>query len=227
MKRALLQQLLADQAAKRPVAVLTRIEDGRQALVYDDAPGSAAGFTDDQIAAARRALAADRSGMLADQLFVQVYNPSRRLLVVGAVHIAQALVPMAQLLGYAVTVIDPRRAWASETRFPGLEMRHDWPDAALQALQPDRRTALVTLSHDPKLDDPALKTGLHSAAFYIGALGSRRTHAARCQRLAEAGVGQAELERIHAPIGLDIGAVSPAEIALAIAGEMTRVLHGG
>lgn len=226
MKRELLQQLLADQETNRPVAVLTRVSDGAQALVYDDGPSEAAGFSVEQLGAARAALAADRSRMLDQELFVQIYNPPRRLLIVGAVHIAQALVPMAQLLGYAVTLVDPRRAWASESRFPGLKLRYDWPDAALQALNPDRRTAVVTLSHDPKLDDPALTVALRSPAFYVGALGSRRTHANRVQRLTEAGFTEAELTRIHAPIGLAIGAVSPAEIGLSILAEITQALHG-
>ncbi len=226
MKRELLQQLLADQMAKRPVAVLTRVTDGDQTLIYDNEPHEIAGISPDLLKAARAALAADRSRLLDEQMFVHAYNPPRRLLIVGAVHIAQALVPMAQLLGYAVTMVDPRRAWASASRFPGLELRHDWPDAALEALQPDRRTAVVTLSHDPKLDDPALTVALRSTAFYIGALGSRRTHAARVARLSETGLNTAELGHIHAPVGLDLGAVSPAEIALAILAEITRVLHG-
>jgi len=132
---------------------------------------------------------------------------------------------MAKLSGYDVTIIDPRQAFASEARFPGVTLKHDWPDEAMAALDPDRRTAIVTLTHDPKLDDPALSVALKSAAFYIGSLGSRRTHARRLERLREAGFSEAELARIEAPIGLDIGAVSPAEIAISIMAEITAILH--
>jgi xanthine dehydrogenase accessory factor len=143
------------------------------------------------------------------------------------VHIAQTLVPMASLAGYDVTVVDPRRAFASDARFPGVDVRQDWPDEALEALAPDARTAVVTLTHDPKLDDPALDVALRSEVFYIGALGSKRTHAGRLERLAELGHDPSNLERIHGPAGLAIGAVSPAEIALAVIAEITQVLRQG
>ena len=158
--------------------------------------------------------------------FVQVFNPPLRLIVVGAVHIAQQLAPQAALAGYDVTVVDPRGAWATAERFPGIRLNSDWPDAALAALAPDGRTAVVTLTHDPKLDNPALATALASQAFYIGALGSRRTHAQRCERLAEAGWDATAVGRIHGPVGLAIGAKSPAEIAVAILAQMTQVLRG-
>ncbi len=148
-----------------------------------------------------------------------------RLIVVGAVHIAQALVPMASLTGYDVTVVDPRRGFANDVRFPGVEMRTDWPDEALEELGLDERTAVVTLTHDPKLDDPALDVALRSEAFYIAALGSRRTHAARLERLGALGHDQPTLARIHGPAGLAIGAVSPAEVALSVMAEMTAVLR--
>ena len=147
------------------------------------------------------------------------------MIVVGAVHIAQSLVPMATLSGYDVTIVDPRQAFATEARFPGVTLKHDWPDDAMSALDPDRRTAVVTLTHDPKLDDPALTIALRSEAFYIGSLGSNRTHAKRLARLMEAGLTESELARIHAPVGLDIGAVSPAEIAVSIMAQITAVLH--
>ena len=147
------------------------------------------------------------------------------MIVVGAVHIAQSLVPMATLSGYDVTIVDPRQAFATEARFPGVALQHDWPDDAMSALDPDRRTAVVTLTHDPKLDDPALTVALRSEAFYIGSLGSNRTHAKRLARLIEAGLTESELARIHAPVGLDIGAVSPAEIAVSIMAQITAVLH--
>jgi xanthine dehydrogenase accessory factor len=158
-------------------------------------------------------------------VFIQVFNPPLRLIVVGAVHIAQALVPIAAIAGYDVTVVDPRRGFASDARFPGVTLNQDWPDDALDELRPDQRTAVVTLTHDPKLDDPALDRALRSSAFYIAALGSRRTHAARLERLQALGHEAAALGRIHGPAGLDLGAVSPAEIAVSVVAEMTRALH--
>ncbi len=132
---------------------------------------------------------------------------------------------MAALAGYAVTIIDPRSAFASETRFPGVALSTEWPDDAMATLRPDRRTAVVTLTHDPKIDDPALTAALRSGAFYIGALGSRKTHASRCQRLTDAGFTPDDLARIHGPVGLNIGALSPAEIAVSILGQITSVLR--
>jgi xanthine dehydrogenase accessory factor len=157
--------------------------------------------------------------------FLQVFNPPLRMAIIGAVHIAQSLAPMAALAGYAVTVIDPRRAFASDSRFPDVALVNDWPDEALAALAPDRRTAVVTLTHDPKIDDPGLDAALRSEAFYIAALGSRRTHAGRVARLKELGHDAAAIGRIHGPAGLDIGAVSPAEIAISVLGQMTAVLR--
>ena len=176
----------------------------------------------------RKALAKDESStVVADdrKVFIHVFSPPKRLVVVGAVHIAQALAPMAALAGYAVTIIDPRSAFAMDWRFPGVTLTHDWPDEALVALRPDRRTAVVTLTHDPKLDDPALKLALKSDTFYIGALGSRRTNAKRLERLGADGISEVELARNHGPVGLDIGAISPAEIAIAILAEMTNALN--
>ena len=158
--------------------------------------------------------------------FVRVYAPPVRMIVVGAVHIAQALVPMAQTTGFAVTVVDPRRAWATADRFPGITLIHEWTDDAMVALAPDSRTAVVTLTHDPKLDDPALDRALKSNAFYIGSLGSRRTHAARLGRLRELGHGDAALARIKGPVGLDIEAVTAPEIALSIVAELVAVRRG-
>ncbi len=228
MKAALLSALLAAQAGKRPAALVTDLESGAQTLLAPDAPegdvsiGTALQrFVDD-------ALSADRSmsAEIGDRhYFVHVFNPPRRVVIVGAVHIGQVLAPMAALAGYAVTVIDPRRAFATEDRFPGVELNTEWPDDALEAIDIDRRTAVVTLTHDPKLDDPALATALKKAPFYIGALGSTRTHAKRVVRLREAGFEESDIARIHAPVGLDIGAVSPAEIALSILAEMTQTLH--
>ena len=148
-------------------------------------------------------------------------------MVVGAVHIAKPLIEMGQSCGYDVTLIDPRRAFASSTRFPGVSLNNEWPDVALKDLGLDSRTAVVTLTHDPKLDEPALMAALESDVFYVGALGSRRTHSQRCERLGEAGITADQIARIHAPIGLNISAQSPAEIAVAIIAEVTQTLRQG
>lgn len=159
---------------------------------------------------------------LADGPFVRHYDPPLRLAIVGAVHIAQALVPMATMLGYRTLLIDPRAAYATPERFPGATLDTGWPDEALAAWKPDAGSAVITLAHDPKLDDPALILALASPAFYVGALGSTRSHAKRLERLAEAGVGADALARIHGPVGLAIGAVTPAEIALSIMAGITE-----
>lgn len=218
-----LAALQAAQADKRPLALCTRLTDGLQLLwPRDEAPAPLA-------EAARAALRDDAAQNLDHEgaaWFVEPRNPALRLIIVGAVHIAQALVPMALPLGFAVTVVDPRRAWATADRFPGIALIHDWTDDAVAQLAPDSRSAVVTLTHDPKLDDPALEAALRSPAFYIGALGSRRTHAKRIARLTEAGFDAAALARIKAPVGLDIEAVTAAEIALSIIAEIVAVRRG-
>lgn len=224
MKADFLARLLAARAAGRPVAVLTRLTDGAQFLYpEDEIPAPLA-------EAARSVLEADAAVNTTEAdapWFIQPHNPRLRLIVVGAVHIAQALVPMAANLGFAVTVVDPRRAFATQERFgPGVTLVDDWPDEAMQRLAPDARTAVVTLTHDPKLDDPALEVALRSQAFYIGALGSRRTHAKRLARLTEAGLTPEETGRIAAPIGLAIGAVTAPEIALSIMAEIVARRRG-
>lgn len=213
---ALSQEMLADlvfhRASRRPVAAVTNVTTGARGLMTE-------GFAD--------RFARDRSGFEEDgETFVAIHNPPLRLAIVGAVHIAQALVPMARLAGFDPVLIDPRGAFGSEARFPGETILEDWPDEALAEYGLDARTALVLLTHDPKLDDPALHLGLRSGAFYIGALGSTRTHAKRVERLAEAGFSDAEIARIHGPIGLDIGAANPAEIAVSILSQMVQVLRG-
>jgi xanthine dehydrogenase accessory factor len=160
------------------------------------------------------------------EVFTHTFTPTPRLIVVGAVHIAQRLFPLARLADFAVDIVDPRAAFASPARFPDVGLHHAWPDAAVAALTPDVATAIVTLTHDPKLDDPALIAALRSPVFYIGALGSRKTHARRLDRLREAGFGEADLARIHAPVGLPIGAVSPGEIAVSIMAEIVAARHG-
>ena len=169
----------------------------------------------------------DRSGFEEDaETFVAIHNPPLRLIIVGAVHIAQALVPMARIAGYDPVLIDPRETFGSDSRFPGETILNDWPDEAVTKLGLDARTALVLLTHDPKIDDPAIEAALRSKAFYIGALGSTRTHAKRVDRLTAAGFSPDEIGLIHAPIGLDIGAAGPAEIAVSILAQMTAVLRG-
>src|SRR5579883_2911 len=208
---------------KRPVVLATRLSDGAQHLLPD--PARPASLNE----AAARALREDASGTVkvdGADWFLQAHNPPLRLIVVGAVHIAQGLVPFATGVGFAVTVVDPRRAFASDERFPNVTVRTDWPDEALDALKPDARTAVVTLTHDPKLDDPALDRALRSDAFYIGALGSRRTHNARLQRLRALGHDEAALARIRGPVGLDLEAVTAPEIGLSIAAELVAVRRG-
>ncbi len=223
MTPELLARLNAAREEKRPVVLATRLPDGSQCLLPDPAqPG-------ELNEAARRVLAEDRSGTVSvggNDWFLQVHNPPLRLIVVGAVHIAQALVPFASQVGFAVTVVDPRRSFASDERFPDVTIRTDWPDEALDDLRPDSRTAVITLTHDPKLDDPALDRALKSSAFHIGALGSRRTHAARVKRLRELGHDDAALARIKGPVGLDIEAVTAPEIALSIVAELVAVRRG-
>ncbi len=209
----LLDELVAARAGRRAVAVVTDTGNWTRGIAgYDAVPAR---------------FDADRSGFdPADPArFIAIHNPPLRLAVVGAVHIAQPLLVMAEAAGYDVTLIDPREAFASAGRFPGGRLVHEWPDAALSAHGLDTRTAVVTLTHDPKLDDPALDAALKSPVFYIGALGSTRTHAKRVARLTEAGFAQAQIARIDAPIGLDLGARSPAEIAVAIMAQMTERLR--
>ena len=230
MKRATLDRLFAERAAKRPVALVTSLDGGGQSLVTTEETHGDLALPLGIVAAARTALRSDRSGTIeadGSRYFIRVYNPPLRMAVIGAVHIAQALAPMAALAGYEVTVIDPRHAFATEARFPGVRLVTEWPDEVLGALRPDRRTAVVTLTHDPKLDDPALEVALRSEAFYIGALGSGRTQAKRLRRLQELGFTGEQLGRIHGPIGLKLGGRAPAEIAIAILAEATQVLHQG
>lgn len=227
MKAELFDALMAYREAKTPVAMVTRLEGGEQALVTKDGAEGPLGLSDALVSEARTRMRDDRSGINADGThFIHVHNPSLRMIIVGAVHISQLLAPMAALAGYAVTIVDPRASFATEERFPGVELSDDWPDEALEALQPDSRTAIVTLTHDPKLDDPALHVALRSDAFYIACLGSKRTHARRLERLREEGFNDKDFGRIHGPAGLDIGAVSPAEIAISVLAEMTAVKHG-
>ena len=221
MKSDDLAALLAAREAKRPAALVTRLADGEQWLVIEDQVP--AGMPGGSAEAVRVALADDKSRTVeldGETYFVQVHNPPWRMLIVGAVHIAQPLARMADLAGYAVSVIDPRGAFATPERFPGIDVSDDWPDEALERLGPDARTAVVTLTHDPKLDDAALDVALRSRAFYIGSLGSRKTHGKRVDRLHDAGFDDTAIGRIAGPVGLSIGAKSPAEIAVAILAQV-------
>ncbi|WP_341913089.1 XdhC family protein [Ferrovibrio terrae] len=228
MKQELLTQLQQDRAEKRPVVLATFLKTGEQRLLYLTGKKGLKDLDPRIGEAARAALIEDKPRTVETEqgpLFLNVFNPPLRLILVGAVHIAQALVPMAQLAGYEVIVIDPRSAFGSVERFPGITLSNDWPDEAMAQLKPDLRTALVTLTHDPKIDDPALIAGLKSDVFYIGALGSKKTHASRIERLTAAGFGPDDFARIHGPVGLNIGAKSPAEISISILAQMTAALR--
>jgi xanthine dehydrogenase accessory factor len=209
-----LERLVAARGAREGVALVADLEGADRRLA---GPGEYA-----------ERFRLDRSGVEEDgRTFVAVHNPPLRMIVVGAVHIAQPLVQMAQLAGYDAVIVDPRPAFASAARFPGVRVVDDWPDAALAAEGLDARTAVVTLTHDPKLDDPAIRAALGSDCFYLGCLGSTRTHAKRVARLTEAGFSHDAIARIHAPVGLDIGGRSPAEIAVSVMAQVTRVLRKG
>ncbi len=221
MRLDLLTRLNAERAARRAAVVVTDLATHGQRLVLaTEAEGDPLA---EPIAAALRS---GRSGALADGTsFLSVQVPPVRLVVIGAVHVSQALAPMAGLAGLDVTVVDPRTAFATPERFPGVTLLAEWPDAALARIGLDRFTAVAALTHDPKIDDPALDAALRAECFYVGALGSRKTHAARVGRLAAAGHPAESIARIHAPIGLDIGAVSPAEIAVSVLGEVVGALR--
>lgn len=209
---AVLDDLVEARASRHAVAYEVNLKTAARRVLKDGYPDR---------------MRMDRSGFEeGEEVFVAVHNPPLRLIVVGAVHIAQALVPMARIAGYDPVLIDPREVFASSDRFPGETILLDWPDEAVAALGLDTRTAVVLLTHDPKLDDPALEAALAADVFYVGALGSTRTHAKRVERLTASGFSEDQIARIHGPIGLDIGAAGPAEIAVSILAEMTAVLRG-
>ena len=219
MRAELLHALNAERAARRPVILVTEVESGTQRVVK----GTEA-TRDPLKEALEKRLRSGKSGMEdtpQGKVFLTVHVPPPRLVITGAVHISQTLAPLGQMLGYDVTIVDPRTAFATIERFPDVKVIAEWPDAALTPLGIDRYTAFVALTHDPKIDDPALTHALARDCFYIGALGSKKTHGKRVVRLKEQGLSESDIARIHAPIGLDIGAVSPAEIAVAIMGEIT------
>lgn len=249
MKRQIVESLLRAREAKLAIALLTDLRDGTQRLFEPDAPD--ASISEELRQVCVQVLQSDRSravtvinsaidqgadsqgtgnsdsqGAGVREIFVQAFNPPLRMVVIGAVHITQTLVPMAKAAGYQVIVIDPRISFATAQRFPGVELHTDWPDEVMPSMQLDARTAVVTLTHDPKIDDPALHAALRSPAFYIGCLGSKRTHAGRLERLLAAGFNEDDLARIYGPLGLALGARSPAEIALSALAQITARLRG-
>lgn len=223
MELAALTEINAERAARRPVIVITDVGNGEQRIV------KASDIAADPLhAELDKHLRMGKSGAVeidGRKLFFNVYAPTAKLVIVGAVHISQALAPLARSLGYDVTVVDPRTAFASPERFPDVPLVAEWPDVALPPLNVDHYTAFVAVTHDPKIDDPALLHAFERKCFYIGALGSRKTHAKRADRLKAQGASEADIARIHAPIGLNIGAVSPSEIAVAIMAEITAQLR--
>jgi xanthine dehydrogenase accessory factor len=228
MRQGTAKALLTAQREARAVVLVTPL-DGSVQRVLDTEGLALLVQTDPELAAAcHEALRADRTQVISHmgvEALIAPHNPPLRLVVVGAVHISEALCTMAREAGYAVTVIDPRSAFLRPERFPGVRLVDEWPQAAFAALKPDARTAVVLLTHDPKIDDPALLAVLLTPAFYVGALGSTRTHAKRLQRLAEAGVSEELRARIQGPAGLDIGARTPAEIAISVLAQMTQQLR--
>jgi xanthine dehydrogenase accessory factor len=223
MKLDILKSLNAERNARRAAVVVTNEATGEQRLVKaaDVAQDPLRDLLEKHIRSGKSGMEETPQG----KVFLTVHVPAPRIVVTGAVHISQALAPIAKLLGYDVTIVDPRTAFATQERFPEVKVIAEWPDVALPPLGVDRYTAFVALTHDPKIDDPALTHALKRDCFYIGALGSKKTHARRLERLKGEGLTDADLARIHAPIGLPIGAVSPAEIAVAIMGEITARLR--
>ena len=223
MQLDVLQALNIERAARRAAIVVTDTASGKQRLVKaaDAARDPLKEFLEKRLRSGKSGMEETPQG----KVFLTVHEPAMRMVITGAVHISQALAPMAALLGYDVTIVDPRTAFASIERFPDVKVIAEWPDKALPPLGIDRYTAFVALTHDPKIDDPALTHALSRDCFYIGALGSRKTHARRVERLKAQGLSETDIARIHAPIGLDIGAVSPAEIAVSIMGEVTARLR--
>jgi xanthine dehydrogenase accessory factor len=223
MKLDILTALNAERQARRAAIIVTDVTSGTQRLIKAaDAP------KDPLRSALAEHLRTGKSGMEETpegRAFFTVHVPAPQLVITGAVHISQALAPIGKMLGYDVTIVDPRTAFASPERFPDVKVIAEWPEEALPPLNVDRYTAFVALTHDPKIDDPALTHALKRDCFYIGALGSRKTHARRVERLKQQGFSDADIARIQAPIGLDIGAVSPAEIAVAIMAQITEKLR--
>jgi len=229
MQDKLLEKLNQARQQKQALVLITHLEKPEQYLYIED--------KEDEIDIPGELLTLAKQGLQLDcsqthetkngKVFIHVFNPPLRMFIVGAVHISQALAPLAIMCGYDVVVIDPRHAFATDERFPDININTEWPDKALESFKPDSRTAIITLTHDPKLDDPALEAALKSEAFYIGALGSKITQAGRQQRLIEKGYSIEQQQRIYGPVGLNIGSKSPAEIALSIMAQITEKRHLG
>jgi xanthine dehydrogenase accessory factor len=217
MKRAIFEKLMAARKLRKPVAVITTLATGEQYIV------AKADASTDEL---NNAFRFDQSGVHGDE-FIHIYNPPLRMIIIGAVHIAQSVIPIASQAGYDIAVVDPRGAFATGARFPEIALHADWPDDVMPKLSLDARTAVLALTHDPKIDDPALHLALKSGVFYVGALGSKKTQSARAERLKAAGLSDEHLARIHGPIGLAIGAKGAAEIAISIMAEVTRALRLG
>lgn len=225
MKKDILDQLLMAQSRRQPIAVVTHLASGEQRLI-----ARATAHQDELAAVLDTAFRFDKSQVVTQddqEYFLDIHNPPLKMVIVGAVHIAQALIPMAQATGYDITIIDPRGAFATQERFPGVTLLPEWPDEVLEDVGLDARTAMIALTHDPKIDDPALAMALKSEVFYIGALGSKRTHASRLERLNQHSFDAQTLERIQGPIGLDIGAKGQSEIAVAIMAQVVQHLRLG
>lgn len=223
MKLDILQSLNTERAARRAAIIVTDVDSGAQRFVRQEnvAADPLRGVLEAHLRSGKSGMEETPQG----RVFLTVYVPPPKLVITGAVHISQALAPMAALLGYDVTIVDPRTAFASPERFPDVKVIAEWPDTALPPLGVDRYTAFVALTHDPKIDDPALLHALGRDCFYIGALGSKKTHGRRVERLKQQGLDDTTIGRIHAPIGLSIGAVSPPEIAVSIMAEITSRLR--
>jgi len=230
MKRIVLKELRRARDNRTPATLVTDLVTGAQTLIVGEAfYGDPLPDAPDLEQVIDQVMVTDKGRTIEtgdSRIFVQPFNPPLRMMIIGAVHISQALAPMAKIAGYDVTVIDPRTAWATEDRFPGVVLDQRWPDEVMEETPPDRGTAVVTLTHDPKIDDPALEVALRSDAFYIGALGGSKTNAKREERLKEAGLTAEQIARLHAPVGLDLGSVSPAEIAVATLAQATLALRG-
>ncbi|MGF1622614.1 MAG: XdhC family protein [Rhodomicrobiaceae bacterium] len=225
MLKELAENIVTARAERKPVALLTWLDSGAQRIVLPDSRLDEPELTN----ALTDAFRLDRSGTIETpdgELFIRVFNPPLRLVVIGAVHAAQYLAPIAQMMGHDVTIIDPREAFATADRFPDAHIITEWPEDGLPLVGIDGRTAIIALTHDSKIDDIAIKMGLEQGAFYVGALGSKRTHAQRVERLKAMGMSEADLARLHAPIGLDIGAQGPVEIAVSVMAEVIAVLRG-
>lgn len=225
MRLDLLKALNAERAARRAAVLVTQLASGEQRLLREPEFGrdALAGVLVPQVRTGKSGVAETDAG----RFFLELHLPPPRLVITGAVHVSQALVPMARLLGYDVAIVDPRTAFATPERFPGVKLLAEWPEMALPKLNLDHWTAFVALTHDPKIDDPALEAALAAGCFYVGALGSKKTHGRRIESLKKRGVAEDAIARIHAPIGLAIGAASPAEIALAVLAEITLRLRRG